>query len=258
MTITTFLLFWILPAGATHHRFKDKALPGGFSEQFKTAIRQPAGVPERLAFLGDQDGIPNLQIDDRIDESHAQSQVIGVSDSMGERWLGGCAVTGAALDVLDFLLIAVNLAVAHDLLASVAIGAVQCVLAAGELGYRLVIIFHTRHGRVSALIKGHLAQVVVPAVVAGIALGVRDGIGKRVNRALRARGRRMTGGAAGESVILCAFAWLGIEVACQAVFTERLQEWVDLGGGVESFKVEDTGLGGQGGIAHGRRTEMGR
>jgi hypothetical protein len=87
MTITTFLLFWILLATRTHYRAKDEALLGGFAEQLIVAIRKQAGIPQRLAFICDQDRVANFQVDDRIKKCHPDCQLVWIADRVGKRKL---------------------------------------------------------------------------------------------------------------------------------------------------------------------------
>ena len=81
-------------------------------------------------------------------------------------------MAGLALDVLDLCFIRVNIAVTHGFGACMAINAVQCVFAFCELCDWLVIIMQTIGRLVSTLGERQRAQIIVAAVMAGIALRI--------------------------------------------------------------------------------------
>ncbi len=113
-------------------------------------------------------------------------------------------MAGPTLNVLNFFFLAVNVAISHGFLASVAVYAVQSPFAAGVLGNGLVIIVLPVSRLVLALVESHLAQVIVAAVVASIALGIGNRQGETVYGllAVPASGGGMAGGTAGKAVVL--------------------------------------------------------
>ena len=91
----------------------------------------------------------------------------------------------------------------------------RSLFAFGELGDGLVIIVQTIGGEVWRGLEGHRAQVIVAAIVAGIALGIRDGGGQLVDLGgcagvdagqVGGLGGGMAGGTAGEMVITSAWS----------------------------------------------------
>jgi len=66
VAVAAFLLVRFLLALAAFHRAEGEALPGGFVEEFKRAIRQLACIPQRLTLIGNQNSITNLQIYHRV------------------------------------------------------------------------------------------------------------------------------------------------------------------------------------------------
>ncbi len=180
MAVARFLLVSILLTAASQHRVESETVTGGLGEQlvggcFAHHARQHADVPQRFPFIGHQDGLAHFQVQHRVEECHAQGQVILIRDRVGEGQGIQGTVAGAAAHVLDLLLIVVDVTIPHGLLAGVAIGAVQGVLAAGELGDRLVVIVQAVGGLILAGVKLHIRQAVITAVMACIALCVGHG-----------------------------------------------------------------------------------
>lgn len=87
-------------------------------------------------------------------------------------------MTRLAPDVLDFLLVAVYVAITHGFDTGVAVQTVKCVLAAGEFGNWLIVFVKAVSGLIVPFNKGHLSQIVVSPVVAGVTLCVGDGSGE--------------------------------------------------------------------------------
>ena len=81
-------------------------------------------------------------------------------------------MAGAALHILDILLATMDLSIAHDLEAGVAIDAVQCIFTTRELGDGLVIIVQAIDGLVGARVELDIAKAVIAPVMAGITLRV--------------------------------------------------------------------------------------
>jgi hypothetical protein len=141
-------------------------------------------------------------------------------------------MAGLALDVLNLLFIAVQVTIPHHLGTSVAIDTVKGVLAFCELGDGLVVIVKSIGGSIRARLEGNRPKIVVSAVVAGIALSVRDCSGQFVNLSGRCGvhatqvcvlSGRMTGRAARKMVQATTYlTGLGMQVAGEAVFPERL------------------------------------
>ena len=84
-------------------------------------------------------------------------------------------MAGLALDVLDLCFIRVNIPVAHGFGPRMAINAVQCVFAFCKLSDGLIVIMQTIDRLVGALNERHRAQIIVTAVVTGIALCIGNG-----------------------------------------------------------------------------------
>jgi hypothetical protein len=103
-------------------------------------------------------------------------------------------MTGAAAHILDVLLAAVDLTIAHDLKASVTVGAVQRIFAAGELSNGLVVIMQAVEGLIGARVELDVAQAVIAAVMTGITLRVGNSRCELVDSLIRSVGR---GGMAG-------------------------------------------------------------
>ena len=83
-------------------------------------------------------------------------------------------MAGFALDILDFFHVGMNVAISHGFCAGMAVNAVQRVFAFCKLRNRLIIIIQAVNGLVGACDKGHRTQVIISAVMAGIALRIRD------------------------------------------------------------------------------------
>src|SRR6266498_3063149 len=79
-----------------------------------------------------------------------------------------------ALHILDVFLVGVNIAVAHRLITRMAIHTVEGVFALCKLCDWLIVVLQSTGRMVIPLDKTHCAQIVVAAVVAGIALRVWD------------------------------------------------------------------------------------
>lgn len=149
-------------------------LTGCLAGHFVRAIGQKADIPKRLTLFGDKDRVAEFQVDNRIQEREGEGNVVGIGEGLGEWLFGGHAMTGFTLHVLNVFLIGVDVAVAHDFAASMAVHAVEGVFALSELRDWLVVIVDAQGGMITAFGESHCAQVVVAAVMAGIALGVWD------------------------------------------------------------------------------------
>jgi len=86
-------------------------------------------------------------------------------------------MAGRAANVLGFFLIIVKCTVPHGFRGGVAVHTIQLPLAACELGDGLVIVIQTIGWVVCTRLELHLDQVIIAPVVAGVALGIRDGGG---------------------------------------------------------------------------------
>ncbi len=111
-------------------------------------------------------------------------------------------MTGLALDVLDLFFVGVNIAVAHGFGACMAINAIQRVFAFCELGDGLVVSMQTIGWIIGALDEGHRSQIIVAAVMAGVALRKWNGRRQLMDLAFwkRVDVWSMAGGAAGQPV----------------------------------------------------------
>ena len=152
-------------------------------------------------------------------------------------------MTGFALNILDIHFAAVQVPIPHRLGTGMAINAVERPFTTGELGNGLVVIMQPVSGEVLAGGEGHRAQVVVATVVAGIALGVRDGGGELMNLGWRAGilsvgtvwglGGCMAGSATGKTVIIAAGQRLGGKVTGEAVLSESPDRRIGFLGRIE-------------------------
>ena len=91
-----------------------------------------------------------------------------------------------------------------------AVHAVQGPFTTGELGDRLVVIVQAVGRVVRSRLELHAAQVVVAAVVAGVALRVGHRRGQLVNELLwvAAGSGSVAGGTAGKTLVLRLQAWV--------------------------------------------------
>ena len=139
-------------------------------------------------------------------------------------------MAGLALDILDLQFIRVDIPIAHGFGAGMAIDAIQCIFAFCELGDRLIIIMQSVRRLIGTRHKRHRSQLVIAAVVAGVALCEWHNGCKRVDLALWkcVDVWGMTGSTAGQPVILLTFYGIGVNVAGLAVGREFLDEWVFL------------------------------
>ena len=90
-------------------------------------------------------------------------------------------MTGFALDILDLFLAGMDVPIAHGFGASMAVNTIQRIFAFGKLRNWLIIIMQAVVRLVVTRHKGHCAQIVIPAVVTGVALRVRNGSCKRMD-----------------------------------------------------------------------------
>ncbi len=204
------LVIRVLRATRSQDRFEGENLPGGFADELIGAIRKNTRIPERLAFVGDQHRIADLQVDHRVQQGLPESDVVWIGQGLRQGEFGQRAVTGLALDVLDLQFITVQIAIPHRFDAGVTVDAIEGIFALRKLSDGLVIILQPVGGMVSAGLQGHAAQVVIPAVMAGIALGIRDGGSQAVDLGPRqaaaavgagdALGGSMAGGATAEVI----------------------------------------------------------
>ncbi len=197
------LVIRILRAARAHDRLEGEDLPGGFADQLVGPIWQDPRIPERFALFGDQDGVAQLQIHHRVEQGLPEGDVIRVGQHERLGQFGEGAMAGLALDVLDLLFIAVQIPIPHRLGAGMAVNTIEGVLAFRELGDGLVIIMQAVGGSIRARLEGHRTQIIVAAVMAGVALGIGDGGGQFMDFGGRAGvhagqvdglGRRMAGG----------------------------------------------------------------
>lgn len=149
--------------------------PGDFANHLIQPIIQGTNIPERLAFFCDQYGIADLEIDHRIKLRHSERNVIWIAQGLGQGRLSWCTMTRLALDILNVPLARMDIAIAHHLIARVTVNAIERVLALRELSDRLVVIMEAIHWAVVPFDECHSPQVVVTAVVTGVALCVWNG-----------------------------------------------------------------------------------
>src|SRR4030042_323748 len=113
MAVTSFLLVWVLLAGAPHHWIKCETVACCLGEQLIGGCRcfnawQRLDVPQRFAFLGHQDGIAHFQDKPRVEECHAQGEIVRIGNRISE-WQGiKSSVAGFAAHVLYLFLIAID------------------------------------------------------------------------------------------------------------------------------------------------------
>ncbi len=172
------LVIGILGAARAHHRLEGEGLPGGFADQLRKSHLAGPCIPERFTFFGYQDGVADFQIHHRVKQGLAEGDVIRVGQHERPWQFGQGAVTGLALDVLDLLFIAVQAPIPHRLGAGMAVNTIEGVLAFRELGDGLVIIVQAVGGSIRARLESNGTQIVIAAVMAGVALGVRNGGGQ--------------------------------------------------------------------------------
>ena len=157
MTIRGGLISPNLRTTTAHHRPEGKYLAGGFTNKLIGPVRQNARVPQRLALISDENCISNFRVNDRVEQCQAESNIVWIGQCFSLRQLGGCAMTGLALDVLDLCFIRMNIAVTHGFGACMAINAVQRIFAFCELCDGLVIIMQTIGWLVTTLDERHRA-----------------------------------------------------------------------------------------------------
>ena len=176
-----FLLVGFLSAGGTHYRAKGEILFGGFTEHFEGTVGQLAGIPKRLAFFSDNDGVAEFQVNDGAEERHTEGDVVRVGQGLGQRKFIEHAMAGFALNVFDGRLVFVDVTIPHGFVTGVAVHAVEGVFTFGKLGDWLVVVVKSVGGLVGTFVESHCPQVVVAAVVTGIALIVGDCSGERMD-----------------------------------------------------------------------------
>ena len=165
----------VLGAAGALYRFKSEYLPGCFSDQLVSPILELPGVPEWFAFFSHQDGIASFQIDHRVEQGLPEGDVVRVCQDECLRQFCQRSMTGLALDILDLLFIAVQIPIPHRFDPGMAVNAIECVLAFRELSDGLVVVMQTVCGGILARQECNRMQIVIAAIVAGIALGVGDG-----------------------------------------------------------------------------------
>ena len=84
-------------------------------------------------------------------------------------------MTGLALHILNILLARMKVAVAHYFITGVAVHTVEGVLALREVCDGLIVVLQSCSRVIITFDEGHCPQVVIAAVVTGIALGVWNG-----------------------------------------------------------------------------------
>ncbi len=237
-----FLLFGILFAGGSHDGSKGEILYGGFADHFKHAVWQLAGVPDRLACFGQDDGVSEFQAHDWVEEVEYEGNIVRVGEGFGQWQFCGCAVTGFALHILNGRLILVNVAVAHCFIAGVTIYAVEGVFTLREARIGMIRIFHPVGRLVGAFEEGHCPQVVVAAIMASVALGIGDGCGEGVLFFFTRRERSwgVASSASRLSRVCLPFTRRGIHMASQTVFAKLLDKGIFLTGRVERRKRFDS------------------
>jgi len=136
-----------------------------------------------------------------------------------------------------------QITIAHDLITGMAINAVECVFTQDELGNGLVIIIDAPGGMIGPLNEFHLPQIVIAAIVAGVALGIRDRSRKYMNipgfPTLSNRQRGMAGCTTRKPGISLAFTRWGVDMTGQAVFCKFLDGWIFACGDLECTKLSD-------------------
>ena len=124
---------------------------------------------------------PTFRSTTGLSSASRKAMSFGSVKGFGKRQLGCGAMAGFALDILDVFHTGMNVAVSHRFRARMAIDAIKCVFAGRKLGDWLVIILQAIRGLVGAGHKRHRAQVIIAAVMTGIALRVGDGSGQAVD-----------------------------------------------------------------------------
>ena len=166
------LIFPGLGAGAAHDWLEVEDLFRDLADHLICPIGQDAGVPQRLALFCHQHRVADLQSHHGVEKCLAKRDVIGISQCLCQWKLGRRPMAGLALDILNFLLVAVNIAITHGLNAGMAVHAIEGVFAASEIGDGLIIVVKPVGGLIRPFDKGHRPQIVVAPVVAGIALSI--------------------------------------------------------------------------------------
>ena len=87
--------------------------------------------------------------------------------------------------LLNLFFIRVNIPVAHSLGAGMAVNAIQRIFAFCELSDGLIVIMQAIGGPVCPLDERHRTQIIVAAVVTGIALCIRNGRRQLMDLAFR-------------------------------------------------------------------------
>lgn len=169
------LVFACLRAGTSHHRFESELFTRRLASHCICAVRQECRVPKRLTFFSDKDRIAGFQFYNGVEKSHAERNVVEVGQCLGQGQFIGRAVTGLALHILNILLARMDVAVAHYFIAGVAVHTVEGVLALREVRDGLIVVLRSCGRVIIALDEGHRPQVIIAAVVTGIALGVWNG-----------------------------------------------------------------------------------
>ena len=140
MAICGRLIRSVLCTATAHHRSECKNLTRGFADKLIGSIRQDMRVPHRLAFICNDNRIPEFQNNHWVKLRLTERNVVWIGECFCQGQLRGRAVTRLALNVLDICLVGMNIAVTHGFRARVAINTIQRVLAFGELGDGLIII----------------------------------------------------------------------------------------------------------------------
>ena len=185
VTIRGRLVNSVLRTSAAHHRPESENLAGGFTDKLIRSIRQNARVPQWLAFICDKNRITDFQINNRIKLSQSKRDIVWIRHCFGLRHLCRRAVTGLALNILDFFFVGMDIAIPHRLGTRMAVNAVHRVFAFRELSNRLEIILQTIDWLVCSLNECHRPQIIIAAVMARVALCVRNGRCQFMDLALR-------------------------------------------------------------------------
>lgn len=140
-----------------------------------------------------------------------------------------------ALNVLNLRLIRVNVTIAHRLITRVTVDTVECPLAARKLRDGLIVILLAVQRGVITLNECHRTQIVVAAIMTGVALCIGNRGSEAVNLTfwLVARIRCVTSGTTRQSCIGITGKWFSTDVTGQAVFGESLKKRISLAVGIE-------------------------